>query len=59
MMAPLETLARGAHLLREGDLTTRLRPVGQPEVDALVDVYNPWPIACATNACAARSATTC
>jgi nitrogen fixation/metabolism regulation signal transduction histidine kinase len=40
MMAPLETLARGAHLLREGDLTTRLRPVAQPEVDALVDVYN-------------------
>jgi nitrogen fixation/metabolism regulation signal transduction histidine kinase len=40
MMAPLETLAQGAHLLREGDLTTRLRPVGQPEVDALVGVYN-------------------
>ena len=40
MMAPLETLAQGAHLLREGDLTTRLLPVGQPEVDALVRVYN-------------------
>ena len=40
MMAPLETLGQGAHLLREGDLTTRLRPVGQPEVDALVGVYN-------------------
>lgn len=40
LMAPLETLAQGAYLLQEGDLTTRLLPVGQPEVDALVGVYN-------------------
>ena len=39
-MAPLDTLAEGVHLLRESDLTTRLRPVGQPEVDALVKIYN-------------------
>jgi two-component system nitrogen regulation sensor histidine kinase NtrY len=40
LMIPLETLAQGAALLQESDLTTRLRPVGQPEVDALVAVYN-------------------
>jgi two-component system, NtrC family, nitrogen regulation sensor histidine kinase NtrY len=40
LMVPLETLAQGAQLLGDGDLTTRLRPVGQPEVDALVGVYN-------------------
>jgi two-component system nitrogen regulation sensor histidine kinase NtrY len=40
LMAPLETLAQGASLLQEGDLITRLRPVGQGEVDALVTVYN-------------------
>jgi two-component system nitrogen regulation sensor histidine kinase NtrY len=40
LMAPLETLVSGAHLLAEGDLTTRLLSVGQPEVDALVAVYN-------------------
>jgi two-component system, NtrC family, nitrogen regulation sensor histidine kinase NtrY len=40
LMAPLDTLVQGAHLLHEGDLTTRLLPVGQPEVDALVGVYN-------------------
>jgi nitrogen fixation/metabolism regulation signal transduction histidine kinase len=40
LMVPLETLAQGAYLLQEGDLTTRLLPVGQPEVDSLVAVYN-------------------
>jgi signal transduction histidine kinase len=39
-LAPLDTLMRGAFLLHEGDLTTRLRKVGQPEIDALVAVYN-------------------
>jgi two-component system nitrogen regulation sensor histidine kinase NtrY len=39
-MAPLDTLMRGTFLLHEGDVTTRLRKVGQPEVDALVGVYN-------------------
>jgi two-component system nitrogen regulation sensor histidine kinase NtrY len=39
-MAPLETLAQGAALLKENDLTTRLPRVGQPEVDGLVGVYN-------------------
>jgi two-component system nitrogen regulation sensor histidine kinase NtrY len=40
VMAPLDTLVSGAHLLAEGDLTTRLLPVGQPEVDGLVALYN-------------------
>jgi two-component system nitrogen regulation sensor histidine kinase NtrY len=40
LMAPLDTLVSGAHLLAEADLTTRVLPVGQPEVDALVAVYN-------------------
>jgi two-component system nitrogen regulation sensor histidine kinase NtrY len=29
-----------ARLIREGDLTARLRPVGEPRVDRLIDVYN-------------------
>ena len=36
-LAPLEEASR---LLAESDFTTRFRPVGQPEVDRLVDVYN-------------------
>ena len=39
----LQTLAdvkAGASLLRDGDFTSRLLPVGQPEVDALTGVYN-------------------
>ena len=36
-LAPLEEAPR---LLAEGELTTRFRPVGQPEVDRLVELYN-------------------
>jgi signal transduction histidine kinase len=36
-LAPLEEASR---LLAESDFATRFRPVGQPEVDRLVDVYN-------------------
>jgi two-component system nitrogen regulation sensor histidine kinase NtrY len=39
-IAPLELARSGAELLRESDFTSRLRPVGQPEVDQLVDLYN-------------------
>jgi two-component system nitrogen regulation sensor histidine kinase NtrY len=36
-LGPLEEASR---LLAERDFTTRFRPVGQPEVDRLVEVYN-------------------
>jgi two-component system nitrogen regulation sensor histidine kinase NtrY len=36
-LAPLEEASR---LLAESDFATRFRPVGQPEVDRLVEVYN-------------------
>jgi two-component system nitrogen regulation sensor histidine kinase NtrY len=36
-LAPLEEASR---LLAESDFATRFRPVGQPEVDRLIDVYN-------------------
>jgi len=37
---PLELIRTGAQLLRDGDFTTRIREVGQPEMDPLIDVYN-------------------
>lgn len=40
LLAPLELLRTGAELLREGDYTTRFRPTGQRELDALARVYN-------------------
>jgi nitrogen fixation/metabolism regulation signal transduction histidine kinase len=40
VLGPLELIGQGAQFLKEGDLTTRLRGVGQPEIDALVGVYN-------------------
>jgi two-component system nitrogen regulation sensor histidine kinase NtrY len=39
-LRPLQLVRESAELLAENDLSTRLRPVGQPEVDALVTVYN-------------------
>lgn len=36
----LAPLAEASRLLAEGDFTTRFRPVGQPEVDRLIGVYN-------------------
>ena len=40
LFVPLQMLRVGTELLREGDFTARLRPTGQPELDALADVYN-------------------
>jgi nitrogen fixation/metabolism regulation signal transduction histidine kinase len=40
LFAPLRLVQESAQLLQENDFTTRFRPFGQPEVDALVDVYN-------------------
>ena len=35
-----ELLATGAELLTERDFSTRFRPVGQPDLDALVELFN-------------------
>lgn len=40
LFVPLELLTTGAELLREGDTTSRFARTGQPEIDALADVYN-------------------
>lgn len=37
---PLRLIRTGADLMHERDFTTRFREVGQPEMDALVRVYN-------------------
>jgi two-component system, NtrC family, nitrogen regulation sensor histidine kinase NtrY len=36
----LQPLEEASHLLAESDFTTRIRDVGQPEVDRLIGVYN-------------------
>jgi len=40
LLAPLEALRSGAAFLSERDFSTRLKPTGQLELDALIDVYN-------------------
>ncbi len=40
LSAPMETLRDGANLLRAGELGTRLRRTGTPEIDALVELFN-------------------
>ncbi|HTK80781.1 MAG TPA: ATP-binding protein [Bacteroidota bacterium] len=40
LFRPLELITSGADFMRDADFTTRLRPLGQPEMDSLVDVYN-------------------
>ena len=40
LFVPLRLVRTGAELLREGDFTTQFREVGQPELDALVRIYN-------------------
>lgn len=40
VIVPVETLANGMDLLKGQDWNVALRPLGQPEVDALVDVFN-------------------
>lgn len=40
LLGALRLAGESARLLDEGELTTRFRPVGQPEVDRLIGVYN-------------------
>lgn len=40
LLAPLEALRSGAAFLSERDFSTRLKPTGQLELDALIEVYN-------------------
>lgn len=40
LFAPLDVIRTGAELIGERDFTSRFAQVGQPEMDALVDVYN-------------------
>ncbi|MGN6182746.1 MAG: sensor histidine kinase [Thermoanaerobaculia bacterium] len=37
---PLDLIRTGAELIAERDFTSRFVPVGQPEMDTLIDVYN-------------------
>lgn len=37
---PLELIQTGAELIAERDFTSRFQPVGQPEMDQLIEVYN-------------------
>ena len=37
---PLELMVSGAEFMRDGDFTTRLHELGQPEMDTLITVYN-------------------
>lgn len=37
---PLRLIRTGAELVAEQDFTSTFRPVGQPEMDALIEVYN-------------------
>jgi two-component system nitrogen regulation sensor histidine kinase NtrY len=37
---PLELIRTGAELMQERDFTSRFQPVGQPEMDQLIAVYN-------------------
>lgn len=40
VIVPVETLSNGMDLLKGQDWNVALRPLGQPEVDALVEVFN-------------------
>src|SRR5258707_322092 len=40
LFVPLELIRTGADLMAERDFTSRLVPVGQPEMTRLIDVYN-------------------
>lgn len=40
VVVPVETLANGMDLLKGQDWNVALRPLGQPEVDSLVEVFN-------------------
>src|SRR5687767_13718658 len=40
LFVPLELIRPGAELIGERDFTSSFVPVGQPEMDMLIDVYN-------------------
>ncbi len=40
LFVPLDLIRTGAELIAERDFTSRFVPVGQPEMDTLIDVYN-------------------
>src|SRR5688500_20340078 len=40
LFVPLELIRTGAELIGERDFTSRFVPVGQPEMDMLIEVYN-------------------
>lgn len=40
LFVPLDLIRTGAELIAERDFTTHFVPVGQPEMDNLIDVYN-------------------
>jgi signal transduction histidine kinase len=40
LFVPLDLIQAGAVLIAERDFTSRLAPVGQPELDTLIEVYN-------------------
>ena len=40
LFVPLELIRTGAELISERDFTSRFVPVGQPEMDMLIEVYN-------------------
>jgi nitrogen fixation/metabolism regulation signal transduction histidine kinase len=40
IIKPLQTIGNGMDLLKEQDFSSRLRKVGQPEADRIVDIFN-------------------
>jgi two-component system nitrogen regulation sensor histidine kinase NtrY len=40
LFVPLELIRTGAELISERDFTSRFVPVGQPEMDRLIEIYN-------------------
>src|ERR1700704_6572348 len=40
LFVPLELIRTGAELIAERDFTSRFVPIGQPEMDRLIEVYN-------------------
>jgi signal transduction histidine kinase len=40
LFVPIDLIETGAELIAERDFTSRFVPVGQPEMDRLIDVYN-------------------
>src|SRR3954463_3892072 len=40
LFVPLELIRTGSELINERDFTSRFVPVGQPEMDRLIEIYN-------------------